>query len=310
MKILIAGIGAMGGSFAHKLSNKHEIVAIDTWQENVKKINENGLTVVDLGEKIINKNIKAYMLEEYKEKADLIIIFVKSMLLETMLEKLKPNIGDNTKVLCMLNGLGHIQTLKKYIKAENIVIGISLITASLKSAGSIALTSYAYNEISGLNEKGRENAKMVAKLITDCGLPTNFVNDVKEAIWEKACVNGVFNSLSTILDLRLGEFRDLPRLEHILKEIIEEFHKIALFEGVDFDKNKAFEKVYRCTQKGYQGEFHYPSMHQDLRQHGRKTEIDFLNGYISEKGKEYGEKTPYCDLITFEIKALERKLIK
>ena len=48
MKILIAGIGAMGGSFAHKLSNKHEIVAIDTWQENVKKINENGFTVVDL----------------------------------------------------------------------------------------------------------------------------------------------------------------------------------------------------------------------------------------------------------------------
>ena len=93
MKILIAGIGAMGGSFAHKLSNKHEIVAIDTWQENVKKINENGLTVVDLGEKIINKNIKAYMLEAYKEKADLIIIFVKSMLLETMLEKLKPKIS-------------------------------------------------------------------------------------------------------------------------------------------------------------------------------------------------------------------------
>ena len=43
---------------------------------------------------------------------------------------------------------------------------------------------------------------------------------------------------------------------------------------------------------------HYPSMHQDLVQHKRMTEIDYLNGYISRKGKEYGIDTPYCDYVT------------
>lgn len=310
MKILIAGIGAMGGSFAHKLSFNHEVIAVDYWDENIKKINEDGFTILDLDKEIVNKNFRAYKPSEFREKVDLVIIFVKSMMLDKMLEDIKEVFDENTKILCLLNGLGHIETLKKHVKAENIVVGISLITASLKGAARIELTSYAYNEVSGINEMGNENAKLVAEVINSCGLPTHYIQDVQKSIWIKACLNGVFNSLCTIADLRLGEFRNIEDLEPTMHAIVDEFHAIALKEGVDFDKNIAFEKVNNCVKPGYPGEFHYPSMHQDLRQHGRKTEIDYLNGYIARKGLEYGIDTPYCRLITFEIKALESKLVK
>lgn len=310
MKILIAGAGAMGGSFAHKLSFKHDVSVIDTWDENIEKINSSGLDILDLDKLVNNKNIKAYRPEEFKEKVDLVIVFVKSMMLDKMLEDIKDVFDENTKILCLLNGLGHIETLKKHVKEGNIVVGISLITASLKGASQVELTSYAYNEISGINEKGNENAKIIAEVINSCGLPTHYIEDVQKSIWVKACLNGVFNSLCTIADLRLGEFRNIPDLEPTMHAIIDEFHAIALREGVDFDKNLAFEKVNNCVKPGYPGEFHYPSMHQDLRQHGRYTEIDYLNGYIARKGLQYGIATPYCRLITFEIKALESKLVK
>jgi 2-dehydropantoate 2-reductase len=39
---------------------------------------------------------------------------------------------------------------------------------------------------------------------------------------------------------------------------------------------------------------------------GRKTEIDFLNGYLSKKGKDLGIPTPLNDKITQLIKEIER----
>jgi 2-dehydropantoate 2-reductase len=39
-----------------------------------------------------------------------------------------------------------------------------------------------------------------------------------------------------------------------------------------------------------------PSFGQDVRK-GRRTEIDYLNGYVSEKGREIGVPTPFNDRI-------------
>ena len=38
---------------------------------------------------------------------------------------------------------------------------------------------------------------------------------------------------------------------------------------------------------------------------GRKTEIDYLNGMVSEKGKEIGIDTPYSDAVTQVLKGVE-----
>ncbi len=51
-------------------------------------------------------------------------------------------------------------------------------------------------------------------------------------------------------------------------------------------------------------------MHQDLIQHHRLTEIDYINGYVSKKGKEFNIPTPYNDLLTTIVHSKEQLLIK
>ncbi len=51
-------------------------------------------------------------------------------------------------------------------------------------------------------------------------------------------------------------------------------------------------------------------MHQDLIQNHRLTEIDYINGYVSRKGKEFNINTPYNDLLTTLVHAKEQLLIK
>ena len=50
---------------------------------------------------------------------------------------------------------------------------------------------------------------------------------------------------------------------------------------------------------------HYPSMHQDLVQNHRLTEIDFINGAVNAKAEKLGIDTPYCRLITQMVHAKE-----
>jgi 2-dehydropantoate 2-reductase len=51
---------------------------------------------------------------------------------------------------------------------------------------------------------------------------------------------------------------------------------------------------------------HRSSMLQDITK-GRHTEIDALNGAISEYGRELGIKTPYNDMLTALIKFKEKR---
>lgn len=48
------------------------------------------------------------------------------------------------------------------------------------------------------------------------------------------------------------------------------------------------------------------SMLQDLEKQ-RPTEIDYINGFVSKKGREAGLKTPYNDLVVQLVKEAEKK---
>ena len=49
----------------------------------------------------------------------------------------------------------------------------------------------------------------------------------------------------------------------------------------------------------------YPSMAQDIMK-GRRTEIDYLNGYIERKGKELRIPTPFNSAMSHLIQQVER----
>ena len=52
-----------------------------------------------------------------------------------------------------------------------------------------------------------------------------------------------------------------------------------------------------------------PSMLQDVMK-GRRTEIEYLDGYVARRGREVGVSTPACDRITDLIKRVERGDLK
>ncbi|WP_024467076.1 2-dehydropantoate 2-reductase [Treponema pedis] len=309
MKVIIAGTGAMGATYGSMLKKAgNDVKFLDLWQDNIDAINKKGIEFINLGKKEILE-ASAYRPSEVHDTADLIIVFTKSMQLKEMLSDIKHLLSDKTCVLCLLNGLGHIDTLKEFVKPENILMGVTVLTAGMKGPGVFEVTNYGNTEIQNITESGKERALKVVETINNSGLPSVYSSDILFSIWRKACINGTMNACCTLLDCNMRKLGKVNHCRELLGTIVEEFSAVAEKEGVNLNVKEITDLVCWYTTEKFKGVDHYPSMHQDLIQKNRKTEIDYLNGYVSKKGKEYGINTKFCDLITILIHGRESVLI-
>lgn len=87
MKIVIIGAGAMGCLYGAYLSRHNEVIMLDSYQPQVDAINKNGITVSEEdGTEQHFSSVRACLSGEYKEDADLVIVFVKSTYTEDAAE--------------------------------------------------------------------------------------------------------------------------------------------------------------------------------------------------------------------------------
>ncbi|MFH5811964.1 2-dehydropantoate 2-reductase [Companilactobacillus sp. FL22-1] len=299
MKVIIAGAGAMGSRFGimlHKGGN--DVTLVDGWPDHVNAIKEHGLKANFNGEDItVNIPVMLQADIQATKKADLIILFTKSMQLDKMLQDIKPLISEDTKILCLLNGIGHEDTIEKYIPMKNIFIGNTMWTAGLVGPGQVKLFGNGSVELQNLGQGQETAAQKLAEVLSESGLNAKYSDNIHYSIYRKACVNGTMNCLCTLLDVNMAEFGATKPAHDIVVTVVNEFAAVAQAEGVNLDTKEVVEHVESCFDPETIGK-HYPSMYQDLINNHRLTEIDYINGAVSKKGKKYQLPTPYCDLLT------------
>lgn len=306
MRIYIAGAGAMGCRFGYQfLSTEHEVILLDHWQDHIDAIQKNGLQIVGAEEKTVQ--IPIMRPNEASEPADLIILFTKAMQLENMLADLKNILGEQTQVLCLLNGLGHEEVIRKYVPEKNIIMGVTVWTAGLIKAGTVKLQGSGTIDLQSLAADNHENGLKVTEALNAAQLNANYNEDVLPSIWRKACVNGTMNSLCALLDCTIGELFSKEEGLQLVDTIIHEFVTVGKAEGVSLDEAEIKKYVMDISVKAAP---HYPSMHQDLVQNKRFTEIDYINGAVARKADKLGLATPYCRMVTQLIHTKEKVSIK
>ena len=303
MRVYIAGSGAMGCRFGYQLSKtNHEVILLDNWGAHIDAISENGLRVTgDFDETVQLPIMKP---TEATEVADLIILLTKADQLPKMLLDIKGIIGEQTKVLSLLNGLGHATTMRRYVPDESIMVGVTIWLAGLKGPGHVHLEgpgSIAVQNMVG----DSQSVEGIVDMFNEAGLNATYDDHVINAIWQKACVNGTMNPTCTVLNCTIGELFGTEGGLNLVQGIFKEFIAVAKSETDGIDEAAIWKYIMDTSKKASN---HYPSMHQDLVQNGRKTEIDYLNGAVVFKGKRAGIPTPYCQMITEMIHAKEAML--
>ncbi|GEQ06647.1 2-dehydropantoate 2-reductase [Staphylococcus gallinarum] len=307
-KVAIAGAGAMGGRIGVALKQAgYNVTLIDNWKEHVYNINTYGLEV-ETEEAVTSVNIPAILAKDVTMKFDVIIVLTKAMESESMLEKLQEAgcIGNDTRIVSMMNGLGHEERLSKIVPLSKIYLAVTMWTAGLKGPGQLLLEGTGSIDIQRADRKKDLFTEDILKMFNDAGLNAKASDDVFKSIWSKATVNSVLNPLCTILDKNIFEFGNYEKSREMIIPIIDEIITVAAAKDIDLNRKELLEKIEATYSKATQG-LHYPSMHQDYS-NGRLTEIDYLNGQIVSYGESLGLTTPANKIITHLIHQLETKI--
>lgn len=319
MRIAVMGAGAIGGITGGLIAKAGEdVTLIDTYPDHVEAINEDGLRIIgELGEHTVN--VPAVTPDELEGDFDLVFLAVKGVDTDDALEQLRSHMTDSAPVVSLQNGINE-EHIAEVIGAERTIGASTHYSATFEEPGVLNKTSHGGYVTGELDGKMTDRVLEVGRLL---GLveQAEVTNNIWGHLWSKLLVNVCTNSFGALTGRKFGEFIKDEVGKKLLAALYTESYDVAVKQGVELVKlvgilDPAFllvrndedrervEPVLDVMGSPEQFGKMKSSMLQDIER-GRKTEIEFLNGYISRKGREVGMPTPVNDAIVEMVKEVE-----
>jgi len=297
-KIGIIGGGAVGLAYATILSEQADVVIKTRRPEQADAINAHGITVRPPEGTPGHKDetfTKARATTDWTDLTDrdAVIVSVKSFDNPAVAADLAANLAPDTIILSLQNGLEALPALKEHLPHPDRIFG-SVIYIGTSRADDHTIVTTGPRRIIVDRRAGK-----LAEIMKSTRFPAEETANIKQAIWDKMVLNISQNALCTVTNRNVGQLITSPDCLDIIKHILAEFQQEWETEGLKFDYD-LMDKV----RASFKGLTFYPSMWQDIHA-GRRTEIDAINGAISKLGRKHRIPTPYNDMITSLIKALE-----
>jgi 2-dehydropantoate 2-reductase len=299
--ILMVGAGSVGGFFGAHLAKSNSNVSFLLRPRTLAAVKQNGLTIRSASGTFTVHPPAASDPRELS-KPDLIILSVKAYDLDEVMAQLDPVLTDQTVILTLQNGVDTEDRLIARLKRDCVVGGVAFIYSKIAAPGVIDHYKKGAVAIGELMGHKSPRVLAIAEIFKQAGIPCQLTDDVRKSKWEKMCWNCVFNPLTVIVDDKVAKTLEHPEMLRVIHQIVEEVAAVAASVKVPLSPDMA-EKVVRWTQEIR--DIH-TSMYDDWKA-GRPTEIEYLNGYIVQKGRELGIPTPVNEALTAMIKAITEK---
>ena len=335
-RICIVGAGAVGGyAGAHMAQAGEDVTFVDFWPDNVEAIRTKGLRISHLRDvpefTAPARALHVTELQGLSKERPVDVAFVCTKSYDTA--------WATTMIAQYLAPGGFVVSLQNCLN-EEILAGVvgwgrtlgaiaSSITVELTGPGHVrraggkhgaAHTVFRVGEVHGLiTERAKEVCRLLA--LSDSAKTTRNLWGER---WTKLVVNAMGNGVSAstglitrdiLLDDGLRHFTarlgsEAIRVGQALGYQLEEIHHIdpeviaRAGEG-DVEAKAEYDARRLADVQKPGGGAHRPSMGQDMVK-GRRTEIEFLNGFVVTKGKEVGVATPANAALTDIVMRVEK----
>ena len=300
--VALIGLGAMGAYFAPRLYEEFgENFRVIAGGDRKKRLEEKGIT--------INGTCRFFPVVDPKkcgEPADLVIIAVKGYGLDQAIEDIRNQVGENTVILSVLNGVDSEQRVIEAYGEEHVLYSYMRVSVVMKDGCTSydpALGNIHFGE--KLNEEGAYTDRVLAvkEVFERCGI-TYFIDpDMIKGIWFKFMCNVGENLTCALLGIPFGVFRTSDHANAIRRKAMEEVVLIAQKLEVDLGKEDMDRQESTLMALPFQNK---PSTLQDLEA-GKRTEIDMFAGTVIAYGRRLGIATPVNEMFYHAIHVLEEK---
>jgi 2-dehydropantoate 2-reductase len=297
--ILVVGCGAIGGLFAGALAGVADIIALDANAAHVDAINRDGLHIAGLGTARIRATIDAASL--VGRHIDAALFLVKSRITGVALEALAPVLTPDTLLVTLQNGMGNDTTL--LARTHNPVArGVTMLAGRYDGPGQVAKLIHGRTWLGPVRGTIADVA-WLADLLQACGLPTEALGEVNQAVWSKLVFNAVMNPIGALLRGVNAARYQSPEIVALIDDMAEECIAVVTALGGSFATDP-MEYVRQVRAGTMPMSRHGGSMALDMAR-GAPSEIDELTGYIVREADRLGIAVPICRTMFRLVKGLE-----
>ena len=337
-RIAVVGAGAVGGYVGtHLAAGGHDVTLIDPWPAHVDRLKSHGMEIFGMTpEERMTVKVNAMHLTEVQNLAkqkpiDIAFIAVKSY----------DTVWATTMIRQYLSAAGCVVSMQNCINEERVagVVGWGRTLGCIVTGGvgvdlyepghirrgyakRADITSFYIGEPSGRITKRSEE---IADIMS-CVDASKATDNLWGERWTKLCVNGMRNGVSAATGMG-GNARDQhDAVRRICIQLGGESVRVGQALGYKLGKvgalapetlakamegdRASYAEMENLLVSGGAGQaersdYQRPSMAQDMEKL-RRTEIEFMNGFIASEGARIGVRAPTHEMLTRQVLRVER----
>ena len=302
MKVAVVGAGAMGSLFGAMLAETdNEVWLYDVWNEHVRSINQDGLSIEREG---TTRRVRLNATTEPDQigRAELTIIFVKSTQTQTAAKTAQQIAGSDGSVMTLQNGMGNADLIAEIIEPDRILAGTTSHGATMLGAGRIRHAGIGATTIGSwaATEQGRRRAAQFADFFNRAGIETEAVDDVRSVVWNKLLINIGINAITALSGIKNGQILDLEITRELSRAAVKEAMAVARAQNIKIQED-VVDLVFKVAGATA---VNRSSMGQDV-DNQRQTEIAAINGFIVREAQNLEIEAPVNFTLTALIQTLE-----
>lgn len=290
MRVAVFGAGAIGSYFGSRLAAGGADVQLIARGAHLEALRREGLTL-DGPDGRTTLALPATDDPAEIGPVDVVLFCVKSYDTDAAAARLGPLIGDATAVVSLQNGIDNEAKIAAGIGEEHVVGGAAYILAAIQGAG--VVRTGPGRIVLGELRPGPPSPRLLAivEAARAGGFEARAVEDVQIAKWEKYVLLVAFSAVSAGTQLPLGDIRRSAAAVAMMRAIATEAWTVARALGVPLRDGLVDERIELVLQ---QADDEGTSLRHDLL-HGRRMEVEALQGTLSRLGRETGVPTPWTD---------------
>lgn len=302
MNITVFGAGSIGSLFAGRIAYSGFDVAVVGREPHIAEINRKGLLIIEDQNKFVSHFPAATDFQPDVITPEAVFVTTKAYDNNVVANSMVGKLTDQTPIFVMQNGMGNEEIFQNKFPDNPIFRAITTEAAELIHPGIVKHVSFGKTSFGIV--AGHENGygPKIQDIMKNSGFNTQKTPNIQRKMWQKLLTNAAICPLGALLHVPNGEILRKPSIRQIFDSILKEGLEVAAHNlpDEDFSQTRKFVlKVLEITKDNK------CSMLQDIER-GRRTEIDYINGFIVRESNRLGLKAPVNAAITDLVRHLER----
>jgi 2-dehydropantoate 2-reductase len=323
--MLLMGCGSVGGVIAGGLLRTGHVLTIVTGNEKIcRAVNAGGLHITTPeGHQTVPATACTH-LNEIEGLFDVVLMAMKATEVEQAARDVADYLSPEGFVVTLQNGIVE-DRVAAILGRERVVGGLVGWGATMQAPGAYEMTSRGEVIVGELDGRVTPRVQRLQAALNRAG-PTAISSNIYGVLWSKLAINCVITTLGAVTGQLLGEMLQRAAVRRLALAIASEVIDVAQAHAIVLEQvggTLDIHRLYLPPQRRSDGfgldlvpkhaimllvglKFRRlrSSMLQSMER-GRRPEIDFMNGYVVERGQEKDVPTPINTALTTMVGEIE-----